>query len=160
MQNGKPRGPEQVFFLPSSPISLDSNDPSLFDLLCFHLHLLTGGIKHSLQEVGEEKKIPTWTPAPQDFPLMCWGDTQLGSELVGRPLPTEGKFLATELFSFGWVPPQRNRREALGEGGQEPGWLPWILPLGGNGGFTKCEKKPTYKQGRGSNIPHVCLGPG
>ena len=50
-----------------------------------------------------EKEVKYTDSYPQDFPLILLGNTQLGSELAGRPELAEQNLLATELFSFAWV---------------------------------------------------------
>ena len=51
-----------------------------------------------------EEEVKYMDSCPQDFPLILLGNTQLGSELAGGPELAEQNLLATELFSFAWVP--------------------------------------------------------
>ena len=60
------------------------------------------GSPAELKEMEEEVKY--MDSCPQDFPLILLGNTQLGSELAGGPELAEQNLLATELFSFAWVP--------------------------------------------------------
>ena len=53
-----------------------------------------------------EEEVKYTGSCPQEFPLILLGNTQLGSEQVGRPELAEENLLTTELFSFAWVPPK------------------------------------------------------
>lgn len=67
-----------------SPISLGSNSPSPFDLLCSSLHSLAGRIKHSFKEVeGREGKNPRGLVSPKialhDPTRLCIGGNSSAS---------------------------------------------------------------------------------
>ena len=110
-----------------------------------------------------EKEVKYTDSYPQDFPLILLGNTQLGSELAGRPELAEQNLLATELFSFAWVL-QKITGEERGHLFRETGASQSVK--------NKNQKKKkyiyiyththTHKQGRVYlfNIPHIFLEPG
>ena len=103
-----------------------------------------------------EEEVKYTGSCPQEFPLILLGNTQLGSEQVGRPELAEENLLTTELFSFAWVPPKIT--------GEERGHLSRETGASQSVKNENRKKKKTniYKQGRVYlfNFPHICLEPG
>lgn len=91
---------------------------------------------------------------------MHLGDTQLDSELLGRPPSAGGKLLATDLFSFGGIAPKEMGRREASDARVPGGFCGFFL-------FGEMEASQSMKKiihiwtnKGGPSIPLHCLGPG